>query len=225
MGLPMTGCFLLEEPMQHSSTKYDPMHEAKTASFEKIHKHKASRKNGSDNHHGNHAQERQFRCGNCGSLVSTDRELAGVNNRNHCPNCLWSKHVDLYKAGDRKASCGARMQPIGLTVKKSHKKYAANDQGELMLIHRCAGCGKISINRIASDDSTGSLIALYRQAEQFSAELLLELAAQGIHPLSAADLTTVFSQLFGWQSILEGFEGDRLILSEDALQQEDSLEE
>jgi predicted RNA-binding Zn-ribbon protein involved in translation (DUF1610 family) len=201
------------------------MHEAKNASFEKIHKHKKDRTKGSEKRRDNHGQEKQFRCGNCGSLVSADRELAGVNNRNHCPNCLWSKHVDLYKAGDRKATCGARMQPIGLTVKKIHKKYAVDEMGELMLIHCCTGCGKISINRIASDDSTGALIALYRQAEQFSAELLLELAAQGIHPLSAADLTTVFSQLFGWQSILEEFEGDPLHQSEPALQEENTLKE
>jgi predicted RNA-binding Zn-ribbon protein involved in translation (DUF1610 family) len=211
--------------MQHSSSNDHQLQEENTASFEKFHRHQISRKNGSQKRRESRGQEKQFRCVNCGSLVSADRELAGINNRNHCPNCLWSKHVDLYKAGDRKATCGARMQPIGLTVKKTHKKYAANEIGELMLIHRCTGCDKISINRIAPDDSTGMLIALYRQAEQFSAEMLLELAAQRIHLLSAADLTTVFSQLFGWQSILEEFEGDRLYQSEVTLQEDNTLKE
>ena len=149
--------------------------------------------------------ESLFRCMNCALLVSAEHELSGVNNRNHCPNCLCSKHVDLVKAGDRKATCGARMKPIGLTVKHTGKKYGNAGQGELMIIHRCSGCGKISINRIAADDSAGSLLALYKRSQQMESDLLLSLAESGIQPLQAADLTTVYSQLFGWQSILGEF--------------------
>lgn len=176
--------------------------------FEKRQKNSKYSKNSTEdrNDHKDH-NERQFRCINCGALVIADRELSGVNNRNHCPNCLWSKHVDENKAGDRKASCHSKMQPIGLTVKKVNKKYSSDNEGELMLIHRCLGCGKISINRIASDDSTGALIALYCSADRLSDDMILELEAQKIHPLMAGDLTIVFSQLFGWQSILNEFEG------------------
>jgi hypothetical protein len=195
--------FFVEEPMNKYPSNHSRFDEVDSQNFEKIKKDQKFRKGKSRAR----LQEKQFRCVNCGALVSADRELAGVNNRNHCPNCLWSKHVDEFKPGDRKADCCARMQPIGLTVKQIHKKYDRQQQGELMLIHRCTGCGKISINRIASDDSTGALIALYRQIGEYSEELLLELAAQKIHPLMAADVTTVFSQLFGWQSILEEFEG------------------
>lgn len=175
---------------------------------------------------GQRGTEKQFRCCNCGAIVSTDRELAGVNNRNHCPNCLWSKHVDEFKAGDRRSVCGARMRPIGLMVKKVHKKYTVSGQGELMLIHTCSSCGKISINRIASDDSSGALISLYHAAVDISEEFIEKLAKQNIHLLSAGDLTTVFSQLFGWQAILKEFEGeDQPKLSEEILLQEDTLEE
>jgi DNA-directed RNA polymerase subunit RPC12/RpoP len=146
-----------------------------------------------------------FRCMNCALMVSADHELSGVNNRNHCPNCLYSRHVDLAKAGDRKAACGARMQPIGLTVKHTGKKYDNAGQGELMIIHRCSGCGKISINRIAADDSAGALLALYKCSQNMEAALLESLAVMDIQPLRAADLTTVYSQLFGWQSILGEF--------------------
>lgn len=142
---------------------------------------------------------------NCSLLVSADHELSGVNNRNHCPNCLYSRHVDLVKAGDRKATCGAHMQPIGLTVKHTGKKYGNAAQGELMIIHRCSGCGKISINRIAADDSAGALLALYKRSQQMESSLLESLLELGIQPLQAADLTTVYSQLFGWQSILGEF--------------------
>jgi len=142
---------------------------------------------------------------NCSLLVTADRELAGVNNRNHCPNCLCSRHVDLYKAGDRKADCRARMRPLGLTVKHTGKKYGNAAHGELMIIHRCSGCGKISINRIAADDSAGTLLALYKRSQTMDSELLLELKEMDIQPLQAADLTTVYSQLFGWQSIVGEF--------------------
>jgi predicted RNA-binding Zn-ribbon protein involved in translation (DUF1610 family) len=149
--------------------------------------------------------ETVFRCANCGMVVDCSREYSGVNNRNHCPNCLWSLHVDLQKAGDRKAECHARMRPIGLTLKHSPKKYQNEPSGELMIIHECAACGKISINRIAADDSPGHLLALYESSLQFDRERQAELAGMGIQPLSAADITTVFSQLFGWQAILEEF--------------------
>lgn len=150
-------------------------------------------------------REDQFRCMNCSLLIVADHSLSGVNNRNHCPNCLCSKHVDLEKAGDRKTLCHARMRPIGLTVKHTGKKYGNAAQGELMIIHRCAGCGKISINRIAADDSSGALLELYKRSQGMDAELLRQLQEMDIQPLQAADLTTVYSQLFGWQSIVGEF--------------------
>jgi hypothetical protein len=147
----------------------------------------------------------RFRCLNCSLEVTAEHELSGVNNRNHCPNCLWSKHVDLVKAGDRKCTCNAGMKPIGLTVKKVAKKYGDCSCGELMIIHQCSGCGKISINRIAADDSAGVLLQLYQTSLHMESETKERLSAMDIQPLAASDLTTVYSQLFGWQSILEEF--------------------
>ena len=89
----------------------------------------------------------------CKSWVSSSREACGVNHRNHCPFCLVSLHVDQTRAGDRRSACRSRMVAIGLTFKKVSKRYPGEGQGELMLIHRCTGCGKISINRIAADDN------------------------------------------------------------------------
>jgi len=151
-------------------------------------------------------QEKEFRCDHCHLPVLSERQLAGVNNRNHCPFCLWSKHVDLRKAGDRKAACHARMEPIGLTFKATRKKYNLENHGELMVIHRCTGCGKISINRIAADDSAGALSELYRCSCELTAEIISDLRHSGIEPLGPADLTEAFSQLFGWQPILQQFE-------------------
>ena len=43
-----------------------------------------------------------FVCAHCHALVSSAHWLSGGNNRNHCPYCLWSYHLDLYAAGDRR---------------------------------------------------------------------------------------------------------------------------
>ena len=46
-----------------------------------------------------------FTCIHCKREISSDPILSGVNNRNHCPYCLHSRHVDLYQAGDRLNAC------------------------------------------------------------------------------------------------------------------------
>ena len=63
------------------------------------------------NHHPKHSKrgEESFCCIHCKQRVSTHREASGVNNRNHCPYCLTSRHVDLNKPGDRRATCLSKM--------------------------------------------------------------------------------------------------------------------
>jgi hypothetical protein len=102
-----------------------------------------------------------FTCKNCGRYISARTAVSGVVNRNHCPYCLHSRHVDLFKAGDRLCACKSLMAPIGLTLKKSRDKYAHKQGGELMLIHRCTACGVLSINRIAADDDPVNLESVF----------------------------------------------------------------
>ncbi len=195
--------------MKSKHSRWRSEEDASFASFEKRHKNKnKDRTNSSDDLRGQYKEHREhgFTCVQCGFPATADRELSGVNNRNHCPRCLWSRHVDEVKAGDRKSVCRSRMQPIGLTVKQTQKRYGQTAQGELMLIHRCTGCGKISINRIAADDDAARIYQLFNQLTEITAEDRQLFAAQGIIPLGRGDLTTVYSQLFGWQAILEEFE-------------------
>ena len=81
-----------------------------------------------------------FTCSHCKKEVSLT--APGTKNRNHCPFCLFSVHVDLEK-GDRKASCKGLMAPIGRFYK---------EDGEEMLVHKCQECGFIRWNRVAGDD-------------------------------------------------------------------------
>lgn len=146
-----------------------------------------------------------FRCSQCKAAVNAGRADCSVNNRNHCPHCLWSLHVDLNKAGDRLSSCHSRMQPIGLTMKQTLKRYDSGKSGELMLIHLCTACGKLSINRIAADDNPQKIFNLFRESFAMDETLKNRLAASGIRLLGSGDTSAVYAQLFGWQGIVDGF--------------------
>lgn len=89
-----------------------------------------------------------FVCKTCGRTVVPPYE--GTQHRNHCPNCLTSKHLDN-QPGDREADCGGAMEPIAVWVRKN---------GEWAIIHQCRICNKLSSNRIAPDDNPMKLMAI-----------------------------------------------------------------
>lgn len=90
-----------------------------------------------------------FICGHCGKQV--DPIKFGGSYRNHCPFCLWSKHVDAEVPGDRSSGCRGLMEPIGVFTRRT---------GEYVLVHRCNECGFERYNRIAGDDDFEKVIAL-----------------------------------------------------------------
>jgi hypothetical protein len=90
-----------------------------------------------------------FRCRHCRLDVSTT--APGTRHRNHCPSCLWSRHVDDDVPGDRDADCAGSMEPIAVCVREN---------GEWALIHRCGGCSTVRLNRIAGDDNPLMLMRL-----------------------------------------------------------------
>ena len=95
-----------------------------------------------------HPCTESFLCGHCGRQVSA--QGAGSDHRNHCPYCLYSRHLDI-TPGDREADCGGSMEPIAVWVRKN---------GEWAVIHRCSRCGSLSSNRIAADDNPMKLMSL-----------------------------------------------------------------
>lgn len=137
-----------------------------------------------------------FRCAHCHALVSSAHLLSGVNNRNHCPYCLWSCHLDLFAAGDRLSACKAPMKPIGLTMKKGRNKYRAS-RGELMLVHECTDCKTLSINRIAADDDSETVIAVFQESLRLSHQVYALCQQNGIAILHAEHIEIVRSQLYG----------------------------
>jgi hypothetical protein len=147
--------------------------------------------------------ETGFKCGHCHVFVSAEAILSGVNNRNHCPYCLWSKHLDLYQAGDRLAACKSLMQPVGLALKRTRKKYgpqAANglrDAGELMLVHLCVDCARVSLNRIAADDDVEKAWGIFARLPGPDTQTLAQVRESGVGLLDLAASGLVRAQLFG----------------------------
>lgn len=136
-----------------------------------------------------------FKCVHCHVVVSSAHFLSGVNNRNHCPYCLWSCHLDLYAAGDRLCACKGQMKPIGLTMKNGRNKYQLDKRGELMLVHQCIECGNLSINRIAADDDASTIIEIFEASVENQSHIILE--RHGILMLSSADRKVLYKQLYG----------------------------
>jgi hypothetical protein len=76
-----------------------------------------------------------FTCNKCGHFV------AGNGYTNHCPNCLWSKHVDI-NPGDRLEKCKGMMKPVS----------CENLSGRIIIVHKCVSCGTIRKNKAAKND-------------------------------------------------------------------------
>jgi hypothetical protein len=95
------------------------------------------------------AFSRAFTCEHCGVEVSLD--APGTSHRNHCPACLWSRHLDRNVPGDRKADCAGDMEPIAVTVRT---------ESRWVLIHRCTNCGRLRLNKTAGDDNVLLLMQL-----------------------------------------------------------------
>lgn len=84
-----------------------------------------------------------FICEHCTTTVSGDGYT------NHCPVCLWSKHVDVYP-GDRAEECGGLMRPITLTK-----------QGDSFRVtHRCERCGEERVVKTREGDDVSALLSL-----------------------------------------------------------------
>lgn len=132
-----------------------------------------------------------FICGHCKKEITTSGYI-GTHQRNHCPFCLYSKHVDEEK-GDRKAICHGMMLPVGLTFKKEGEGKV----GELMLVHQCEHCGKISINRLAGDDGAEEIMQTFEMTLALTHETKELMKENGIELIKEQDREEVRTQLFG----------------------------
>jgi hypothetical protein len=84
-----------------------------------------------------------FVCSNC------KKSVKGTGYTNHCPYCLWSRHVDI-NPGDREEKCRGEMKPIS----------AYYVRGKWKLIHRCSVCNVKREVFAVKNDNMESIIQL-----------------------------------------------------------------
>jgi Zn finger protein HypA/HybF involved in hydrogenase expression len=87
--------------------------------------------------------DEEFKCENCGEYIKP----LGYTARDHCPHCLYSKHVDN-NPGDRECNCHGLLKPIAIeNFKDSYK-----------IVYRCEKCKSIKKNIVANDDNMDLII-------------------------------------------------------------------
>lgn len=87
----------------------------------------------------------KFTCENCGKIV----EPLSYTSRDHCPYCLFSKHVDI-NPGDRANTC------LGMLIPKRIEKF----KNTFKIIYQCEKCKDFHKNIIANDDNMDLIIEL-----------------------------------------------------------------
>lgn len=89
-----------------------------------------------------------FTCEQCGKNVTKLEYTA----RDHCPYCLYSKHVDI-NPGDRLNECKGLLKPIDIEKYKDTYK----------IIYKCNKCGETHKNIMAKDDNIDLIIELSKK--------------------------------------------------------------
>jgi len=87
-----------------------------------------------------------FVCKHCGFRVK------GTGYTNHCPRCLWSRHVDI-NPGDRANRCQGMMEPARVEKKGD----------ELILVYICEKCRETKKNKVGKSDDLEKVIEIMRE--------------------------------------------------------------
>lgn len=89
--------------------------------------------------------DESFICEHCKKKV----EKLNYTSRDHCPYCLYSKHVDILP-GDRSNTCKGLLKPLSIEKFKDSFK----------IFYKCEKCGEVHKNIIANDDDFNKIINL-----------------------------------------------------------------
>ncbi len=90
--------------------------------------------------------DEEFTCEHCHKHVPK----LHYTSRDHCPYCLYAKHVDV-NPGDRMEECHGMLKPIGIEN---------NPKKGYVIIYQCEKCGAIRKNIVAKDDDMNLVIQL-----------------------------------------------------------------
>jgi len=94
-------------------------------------------------------RKEDFICEHCGFKV------IGGGYTDHCPRCLWSKHVDI-NPGDRQAKCEGLMKPMAVEKKR----------GRWRIQYRCLKCGYEHWVKMAKEDDWRKIVKIGGRREE-----------------------------------------------------------
>lgn len=94
--------------------------------------------------------DEEFICEHCQKQVKKLNYTA----RDHCPYCLYSKHLDI-NPGDRQNPCQGLLEPIGIEKYKNTYK----------IIYKCQKCNLHHKNIMAKDDDYNKIIELSHKTQ------------------------------------------------------------
>lgn len=93
-------------------------------------------------------RKENFICEKCGI------EVCGNGYTNHCPKCLYSKHVDI-NPGDRREKCGGLMFPSLIEF----------EGGEYIITHVCERCGFKRRKKVEKEDNFDEVIKISKETK------------------------------------------------------------
>ena len=98
-------------------------------------------------------REEPFTCEHCGAKV---QPLGKGTYRDHCPKCLFSKHVDRDGPGDRLSDCLGLIEPVSI-----------DQDGEkgVGIMYKCLKCNKVYRKRGADDDDLVNFLKAKAKSE------------------------------------------------------------
>ena len=90
------------------------------------------------------------------------------------------------------------MRPLALAFKDYRiNPFTGRGGGELMLIHQCTNCGKLSPNRIAGDDNGYQLLSILRIALNLNRDISNQLQNLGLKLIVSKNKEEALVSLFG----------------------------
>ncbi len=84
-----------------------------------------------------------FTCEQCGRIIK------GTGYTDHCPDCLWSRHVDI-NPGDRKSRCKGMMEPVSIEI----------CGGKNIIHYQCTECSHKHRVKTTPDDNLNEIVKL-----------------------------------------------------------------
>jgi DNA-directed RNA polymerase subunit RPC12/RpoP len=91
-------------------------------------------------------KKEDFVCENCGM------EVKGNGYTDHCPKCLWGKHVDREIPGDRASECRGLMEPMKTEFSISNFQFSVK--------YKCTKCRHEFTVKSSENDNRDELIKL-----------------------------------------------------------------